>query len=127
MTYKEDTSVSIAAKFKIKEGKTVDAIKVHADKMIGIVKANETMCNEYAMSISGDKFYFRESYENADGVLAHLGNVGELLGELLKDSADLLEIDLHGPAAELAAKLKEPLAHLNPTFFELQPGGIRKA
>jgi hypothetical protein len=32
--------------------------------------------------------------------------------------ADLIRIEVHGPAAELA-KLKEPLAHLNPVWFEL--------
>jgi hypothetical protein len=126
MTFNEDASVSIAPKFKIKEGKTVDDIKVHMDKMVSLVKANETLCNEYAFTISGDTFCCRESYTNADGVLAHLGNVGDVLGEMLKDDADLLEISFHGPAAELA-KLKEPVAHLNPTFFELQTGGLRKA
>ena len=32
--------------------------------------------------------------------------------------ADLIRIEVHGPAAELA-KLKEPLAHLKPAWFEL--------
>jgi hypothetical protein len=126
-TFVEDTSVSLAPKFKIKDGKTKDDIKVFMDKMVILVKANETLCNEYAFSFSDDnKFYCRESYVNAEGVLAHLGNVGGVLGEVLEGSADLLEIDVHGPAAELA-KLKEPLAHLNPTFFELKTGGLRKA
>jgi hypothetical protein len=32
--------------------------------------------------------------------------------------AELIRIEVHGPAAELE-KLKAPLAHLNPTWFVL--------
>jgi hypothetical protein len=48
---------------------------------------------------------------------------------VLKDYADLLNLDLHGPATELS-KLNEPLAqHHDRTVFELQTGGFsgRKA
>ncbi|MEM7396434.1 MAG: hypothetical protein AAF492_29210, partial [Verrucomicrobiota bacterium] len=50
-----------------------------------------------------------------EGVLAHLENVGDLLGELLKIS-DLARLELHGPAEELE-KVKAALADLNPTYF----------
>jgi len=33
--------------------------------------------------------------------------------------ADLTRMEVHGPAAELE-KLKQPLAHLNPTWFVLE-------
>jgi hypothetical protein len=42
----------------------------------------------YGFSVNGDEVSCRESYENANGLLAHLGNVGALLEEMLK-MADL--------------------------------------
>jgi hypothetical protein len=52
-----------------------------------------------------------------NGLLAHLENVGTLLGEMLK-IADLTRVEVHGLAEELE-KLKGPLAHLNPAWFVL--------
>ncbi len=57
-------------------------------------------------------------YESAEGVLAHLKNVGALLAEMLT-MADLTRVEVHGPAAELE-KLKAPLAHLNPAWFAIE-------
>lgn len=62
--------------------------------------------------------FCREAYESAEGLLAHLDNVGALLAEMLK-MADLTRVEVHGPAAELE-KLKAPLAHLNPKWFTLE-------
>lgn len=64
------------------------------------------------------ELFCREAYENAEGLLAHLENVGALLAEVMK-MADLTRIEVHGPAAELD-KLKKPLAHLNPAYFIIQ-------
>jgi hypothetical protein len=63
-------------------------------------------------------------YQDADGALAHLENVGALLGELLK-AADLTRLEVHGPANELA-KLRGPLADFKPQFFTLDYGFRRK-
>lgn len=43
-----------------------------------------------------------------------------LLAEALK-IADLMRLEVHGPAAELE-KLGQPLAHLNPQWFVLHEG-----
>ena len=69
----------------------------------------------YNFTINGDEILCREGYESAEALLAHLENVGALLGETLK-IADLTRIEVHGPAAELE-KLKQPLAHLSPEWF----------
>ena len=69
-------------------------------------------------SINGDEVFCREGYTDAEGVLAHLDNVGALLAEGLK-IADLARVELHGPAEELD-KLKGPLAHLNPAWFVVE-------
>jgi hypothetical protein len=62
----------------------------------------------YGFTVNGDEVFCREGYTDAEGVLAHLDNVGALLAEALK-TADLARLELHGPAEELD-KLKGPLA-----------------
>ncbi|MDQ6860331.1 MAG: hypothetical protein M3032_04140, partial [Verrucomicrobiota bacterium] len=57
-------------------------------------------------------------YLTAEALLAHLDHVGAMLAEALK-MAELIRIEVHGPAAELE-KLKAPLAHLKPAWFTLQ-------
>jgi quinol monooxygenase YgiN len=71
----------------------------------------------YEFTISGDEVFCREGYVNAEALLEHLGNVSEMLEAALK-LAELIRIEVHGPAAELE-KLRGPLAHLNPAWFIL--------
>ena len=59
-----------------------------------------------------------EAYGSAEGLLAHLENVAQPLSQMLK-VADLIRIEVHGPAYELE-KLKVPMAHLNPAWFTLE-------
>lgn len=66
----------------------------------------------------------RESYDDAASLLAHLDHVGAMLGELLK-VAKIARLEVHAPAAEID-KLRGPLAPLNPQWFVLEPGGIRR-
>ncbi|MDQ3315351.1 MAG: hypothetical protein M3505_12130 [Verrucomicrobiota bacterium] len=54
----------------------------------------------YDFPINGDEIFCREGYEGAEALLRHLQNVGALLGEALK-IADLIRLEVHGPAAEL--------------------------
>ncbi len=69
----------------------------------------------YGFSVNGDGVFCREGYADADGLLAHLDNVGALLAEALK-IGDLVRLEVHGPAAELE-KLRAPFAHLKPEWF----------
>ena len=64
--------------------------------------------------------FCREGYQDADAALAHLQNVGPLLAEFQK-LTDLLRLEFHGPAAELA-KLRGPAADFKPEFFTLEYG-----
>ena len=100
--------------------------KVPADKLAalkGILPEflaktrNETGCLFYEFTINGDEVFCREGYINAEALLAHLENVGEML-EAAQKMAELIRLEIHGPAAELA-KLTAPLAHLNPVWFIL--------
>ena len=79
---------------------------------------NETGNLFYEFTINGDEVFCREGYVNAEALLEHLENVEAMLAQALT-MADLIRIEVHGPAAELA-KLKEPLAHLKPAWFALQ-------
>ena len=59
----------------------------------------------YPVKATGsDELFCREAYENAEGLLAHIDNIGALLAEMLK-MADLTRFEVHGAAAELE-KLK---------------------
>jgi hypothetical protein len=72
----------------------------------------------YGFSINGEEIFCREAYGSAQGLLAHLENVGPVLAEMLK-VADVIRVEVHGPATELE-KLKQPMAHLNPAWFTLE-------
>lgn len=84
----------------------------------------EPGCVHYAFSYSGQQAHCREGYDDAAAVLAHLENVGALLQEALK-IAKITRLEVHGPAAELD-KLRAPLAGLNPQWWVLDEGGIRR-
>ena len=71
----------------------------------------------YEFTINDDEVFCREAYVSAEALLAHLDNVSAMLAQALT-MAELVRIEVHGPAAELD-KLKEPLAELNPTWFQL--------
>jgi quinol monooxygenase YgiN len=107
--------VSLCPYFKVHPGK-LDAAKAMLRQFIEKT-ATEKENLFYGFSINGDEIFCREGYESANGLLAHLDNVGALLTEMLK-VADLIRFEVHGPAKELE-KLKAPLAHLNPAWFTL--------
>jgi quinol monooxygenase YgiN len=108
--------VSLHPYFKAHPGK-LDAIKAMLPKFTAKT-ATENAMLFYEFSWNGNELFCREAYENAEGLLAHLDNVGALLTEVMK-MADLTRIEVHGPPAELE-KLKRPLAHLNPAWFTLE-------
>jgi quinol monooxygenase YgiN len=114
----QDKCCSIAPYFKVFSGKR-EAFKELCEQFIE--KTNEEpKCLYYGFSFDGEQVHCREGYEDAEGVLAHLNNVGSLLEEALK-IADLTRLEIHGPETELA-KLREPLTHLKPQFFILEYG-----
>ncbi len=83
---------------------------------------SEGGCLYYGFTFSGNKLHCREAYRDADGVLAHVENVGSLLQEFLGSGiVELTELQIHGPEDELA-KLREPLAGLNPDYWVLEYG-----
>jgi len=108
--------VSLHPYFKVHPGK-LDAVKAGFPRFVEKT-ATEKDCLFYGFTVNGDEILCREGYTDAEGVLAHLDNIGALLAELLT-MADLTRVEVHGLAAELE-KLRAPLAHLNPKWFTLE-------
>ncbi|NKB77384.1 MAG: hypothetical protein GKR96_10175 [Gammaproteobacteria bacterium] len=114
----EDTCCSLAPYFRVNDGK-MDEFKALTAKFVEAT-ATEEGALYYGFSYNDDVAYCREGYVNAEATLAHLDNVGALVQEALTMSS-LEKLEVHGPEAELA-KLRGPLAGLNPTFFTLESG-----
>jgi quinol monooxygenase YgiN len=115
-----DKCVSISPFFIIKDGQ-MDNVKNTLLQFVEKTKS-EDACLYYGFSISGNKLHCREGYRDGEGVLAHLENVGSMLQEWLESGmVELTALQLHGPEEELA-KLREPLAGLNPEYWVLEEG-----
>ncbi len=114
----EDTCCSIYPYFQVQEGK-LDAFKNLCDRFVERT-AKEEKCLYYGFSFNQLEVHCREGYQDAEGLLFHLENVGDLLKESLT-LAELVRLEIHGPGEELA-KLRQPLESLNPQFFTLEYG-----
>ena len=115
---KLSSAVSLHPYFKMHEG--------HEDAFLALMPdfiektSSEAACVYYDFSRNGDVVFCREAYVGAEGILAHLENVGDLIAKFLEHS-EMLRLEIHGPDSEIE-KLREPLAELNPDFFVWQNG-----
>lgn len=114
----QDRCCTLVPYFKISEG-NIKAFEQLCEQFVK--KTNqESKCLYYGFSFNGELVHCREGYQDAEGILTHLENVGSLLEEALKIS-ELIRLEIHGPETELA-KLREPLSNLKPQFFTLKYG-----
>lgn len=113
-----DNCCSLAPYFKVASGK-MDEFKAGCETFVTTTDTEEKVMF-YGFSFNGDMAHCREGYQDADSLLNHLDNVGELLKQALTIS-ELVRLEVHGPAAEIE-KLRGPLAGLNPDFFVLETG-----
>lgn len=113
-----DTCCTIVPYFDVHAGQ-MQAFKALCEQFVEKTKA-EPKCLYYGFSFDGDQAHCREGYQDAEGLLSHLDNVGALLEQALA-IADIARLEIHGPEAELA-KLREPLSNLGPRFFVLEYG-----
>lgn len=123
--YDEDVVVTLVPKFKIKNGMR-GPYEALLPKFTELVKANEAdTCVHYGfVGPTDDGFVIcREGYVSAEGVLAHLDNVGDVLNKAL-EYADIVDLMVQGPAAELE-KLKGPLKDFGPAYYPIVEGAIR--
>ena len=114
----QDKCCTIVPYFKVKSGK-LEEFKALCEQLVEKTQ-EEPKCLYYGFSFNEGVAHCREGYEDAEGALAHLENVGSLLAEALKIS-ELTRMEIHGPASELD-KMREPTANLNPHFFTLEYG-----
>jgi hypothetical protein len=114
----QDRAVSVHPYFKVLDGK-MDEFKQVCERCVSMT-STEPKCLYYGFSFNGDQVHCREGYDDAEGLLVHLTNVGPLLQEALK-IAELTRLEVHGLEEELA-KLRTPLSGFNPTYFTLQYG-----
>jgi hypothetical protein len=120
--FKTDTCCTLVPYFEVQEGQLA-AFKALGPQFVAKTRT-EPGCVHYAFSFSGHSAHCREGYDDAAAVLAHLQNVGDLLGQALQISK-IVRLEVHAPAAEIE-KLRAPMASLNPQFFALDEG-IRRA
>ncbi|MBT8037911.1 MAG: antibiotic biosynthesis monooxygenase [Verrucomicrobiae bacterium] len=114
----QDTCCTIVPYFNVQDGQ-LDVFKDLCTRLISQTQ-EEPGCLYYGFSFDGNTVHCREGYVNADALLAHVQAVGLMIEEALKIS-EIARLEVHGPATELA-KLKEPLAELNPHYFTLECG-----
>ena len=113
-----DKCCTIVPYLKVQNGK-LEAFKALCEKCVENT-SKESKCLYYGFSFDGDVAHCREGYEDAEGALTHIENIGPLLEEILKIS-ELTRLEIHGPEEELA-KLREPMAALKPQAFVLEYG-----
>ncbi len=113
-----DRCCSIAPYFKVAEGQ-LEQFK-HLCEQFVVRASSEQKCLYYGFCFNGNEAYCREGYEDAEGLLAHLDNVGDLLQRAF-EIAEIVRLEIHGPEEELK-KLYEPLAQYNPQYFVLEYG-----
>jgi quinol monooxygenase YgiN len=116
-----ENAVSIHPYFKIHPGK-LEEVKSALPAFIQKTAA-EPENLYYGFSLNGDELFCREAYTCAEGLLAHIENVGPELEQMLT-RADLVRVEVHGPAAELE-KLRGPLESLKPEWF-VWLGGVKR-
>jgi quinol monooxygenase YgiN len=114
----QDRCCTLGPYFKVSPGK-LEAFKELCEQFVAKTSA-EPKCLYYGFSFDGNQVHCREGYEDAEGMLAHLENVGALLQQALT-IAEITRLEVHGPEQELA-KLRGPLADLKPQFFTLEYG-----
>ena len=110
--------VTIHPYFRAHAGKA-EQVECLLEKFVDKTRG-EPLCLFYEFTVLDDAVFCREGYAGAAGVLHHLDNVGEILGEMLTIS-DLTRLEFHGPAEEID-QLRGPLGHLNPAWFVLRRG-----
>jgi len=113
-----DPCCTLVPYFKIHDGK-LDQFRQLCDQFVEKTQT-EPKCLHYGFSFNGMQAHCREGYADAEGLLAHLDNVGALLDQALKIS-DITRLEVHAPAAEIE-KLREPLSALKPELFTMETG-----
>lgn len=111
-------NLQVRAGFKIHTGK-IDAFKELAQSCMAAVKEKDMDTLQYDWFFNEDETecIVREQYTDSNAVLAHVGNLGELFGQILAVSDFSLEI-FGDPTPELL----EAVAPFNPQVRHFMQG-----
>ena len=112
------SNIQLTAKLAIQDGK-LEEFKNLASQCIALVKENEKgkTCSQYDWFFSADEkeCHVRETYIDSNAVLAHMGNVGEKLGQLLQISS--LSGEIYGDLSEEVESAITPLGIKTYSFY----------
>ncbi|MGB5172188.1 MAG: antibiotic biosynthesis monooxygenase [Eudoraea sp.] len=112
-------NIQLTARMKIHDGKA-KLFKELAVQCMLIVKEKEkanTLQYDWFNNEDETEFVIRETYANSDAVLAHMGNVGELLGKMSAISD--LSVEFYG---DLSSDLRLAIAPFNAKVYSLFQG-----
>jgi len=110
------------AELSIAEGK-IDEFKKMAAEMIKKVEANEPGMLSYEWFLSDDesKCYLIEIYKDSEAVMAHFGNIGEMMGPFM-EIAQITRIELYGNPSD---EVRQAVAPMEPKISEPWNGFTR--
>lgn len=114
--------IRINAEFSVPEA-NIDDFKKKAAELVRKVEANEPGALSYEWFLSDDKHACTlvEVYKDSDAVMAHLGNVGALLGPLVEVAPLSRLFILGNPSAEV----RQAFAPFGPKILEHWNGVTR--
>jgi quinol monooxygenase YgiN len=94
----------------------IDEFKQLATEIIKKVEANEPNALSYEWFLSDDesKCYVVEIYKDSEAVMAHLGNIGEMMGPIL-EIAPITRLEVYGSPSD---ELRQALEPLGAQYFE---------
>jgi hypothetical protein len=113
---KPQTTVSIHPYFRPHEGRLAEFLAL-LPQFVQRTRTEKAVLF-YDFTLCDGLVFCREAYVGGEGVLAHLDNVGDLLGQAL-EMAELIRIEVHGAASELD-KMRETLKGLPVQWFVLK-------
>lgn len=111
-------NLQISARFTIHDG-NLEKFKRLAGECLSIVREKDqnTLQYDWFFDENQKECVLREKYTDSNALLAHLGNIGELFGELLQ-LADFTGEIYGNPSKELL----EATAHLNTKVYTYYQG-----
>lgn len=122
-TDRRDHHVTICPYFTVPSGK-MDAFKAGFEDFYKATCEGTKKCIYYGFAVSGNQVFCREGYSDAEGVLAHLGEVKACLDKAVEIvGKDGLKLAVMGPSKELE-KLKEAMGPLGTVFWDLDGGAF---
>lgn len=114
--------IQLVVEFAIPDGK-LDAVKKLVAAAIEIVEANEPGALSYQYYFNDDEsqLYLLELHRDAQAVLGHLANAGEIIGQLL-ETTQVVRLQIFG---DLSDDLEQAVAPFSPQVFKSWDGFTR--